>query len=116
MRTIYVCPTLMHIAYPFIKWKLRKTCRVFWKVSKYEEDRISVKYLVAQPLTIPEGGRGGWQVSVPFPRWVSKLEMDLRSFGLKLYCHFRHPIRTFESYQYKFRIRKRQKIYEAKRK
>lgn len=116
MRTRYTCPTLMHISRYIYAWKLRKECRVFWKVDDAEPDRPAIKSLVAQPLSIPEGGRGGWVLGPIFPNWATRLEMWIRKTYLTIYCHFRYPIQTLKNYQYRFKVRKYWKVYERKRK
>ena len=106
----------MHVQRYIFAWRLRKECRVFWKVDDAEPDRPAVKYLVAQPLSIPEGGRGGWVLYPKCPQWMVKLEMWIRKMNLKIYCHFRHPIKMLQHYQWRFRIHKKRKVYDAKNK
>ena len=115
MRTIYTCPTLMHIERYIHAWKLRKEYRVFWKVYDSESDRPAVKALVAQPLSIPEGESGGWQLSPLHPLWMTKLEMWIRDKSIKVYAHIPYPRQMFKHHLRVRDIRKKQKAYERKK-
>lgn len=109
-KTKYTCPTLMRIGKYLYQWKLRKTHRVYWKHSTPEPDRPAVWYVVAQP----HGRKGGFQVSVPFPRWMIRTEMWIRRTCLSIYVHFRHPLKKWEHYKWMYNVRKKRLISKGR--
>lgn len=107
-KTRYTCPFLMHIALYLYKVKLWKTHRVYWKSPS---DGRGGAYVVAQP----RGKKGGWQLSCPFPKWMTTTEMRIRSTCLYLISWVRFPRQMLQHQKWKFETRKKQLAYEAKK-